>query len=110
MYTSAISSHNSSYADDLRRLHRGHQPSPREGEESRRRLALGFSNSILNDFINLFVSVSSFSVVLEDKVVNVKGTISYADILAKLKKTGKKASFFIFHRDDANCPHIILLR
>jgi hypothetical protein len=53
--------------------------------------------------------VTSYTVDLATQKVVVKGTISYDDVLAKLKKTGKEASFFIFYRDVVNCLHNITL-
>ncbi|KAG8746945.1 Cytosolic copper metallochaperone [Ceratobasidium sp. 414] len=38
------------------------------------------------------LGVSSYEVSLEKQEVVVKGTISYDDVLAKIKKTGKEAS------------------
>lgn len=43
--------------------------------------------------VNLIVLVSSFSVNLEGQEVIVKGKASYEDVLARIKKTGKEASF-----------------
>lgn len=47
-----------------------------------------------NAYLSTVVGVSSYDVSLEKQSVLVKGTISYDDVLEKIKKTGKEVRLY----------------
>ena len=55
--------------------------------------------SLNKKFVYIIGKVSSFDVDLNTQKVTVESNISYDDILAIIKKTGKEASFFYLIRE-----------